>query len=220
VLYRFAGGSDGNAPVAGLVFDAAGNLYGTTLHGGVGNLGTVFELSPGTGGWTKTTLHRFTDKNGDGALPTAGLVLDQAGNLYGTTPNGGTKKSCYEGCGMVFELSPAAGGAWNESIVLEFNGPNGANPAGTLVLDSAGNLYGITQDGSKGNGGGIVFELSPASGGVWTETVLHSFKFHVPSVGDGYFPNAGLLRDLLGNLFGTTVGGGLPNGGTVFEIVP
>lgn len=221
LLYRFAGGSDGAAPVAGLIFDNAGNLYGTTPYGGQKDNGTVFKLAPSSGSWTETILYRFTNTRGDGRLPMASLVLDQAGNLYGTTSEGGYYGGdyCYGyGCGIVFELSPNSG-AWAESVLLSFSQVDGSYPVSTLVLDSAGNLYGTTE-GGLGYVWGTVFELSPASGGTWNETVLHIFPFPSSGNHDGYGPFCGVIRDSLGNLYGTTVGGGHHNGGTVFEITP
>ncbi|HET9305342.1 MAG TPA: choice-of-anchor tandem repeat GloVer-containing protein [Candidatus Sulfotelmatobacter sp.] len=227
VLYRFGGGADGAGPAAGLVFDSAGNLYGTTEYGG-GNrqgclqpgCGTVFKLAPSAGGnWTETQLHLFTNSRGDGASPVGGLIFDQAGNLYGTTFNGGGGGSCsYAGCGVVFELSPA-GGIWNETILLSFTGSDGAGPMGNLVFDQAGNLYGTTE-GFYGGTWGTVFELSQASGNSWNETVLHVFPVAVANDLDGYFPEAGLIVDAAGNVYGTTAGGGPANGGIIFEITP
>lgn len=219
LLHRFAGGSDGAAPVAGLILDAAGNLYGTTPHGGLADNGTVFEVSPASGGWTETVLYRFTNTHGDGDQPMAGLVFDSAGNLYGTTSAGGYYggEYCYGyGCGTVFRLSPSLGG-WNETVLLQFSQSDGVYPLGTLIFDSSGNLYGTTE-GGLGYVWGTVFELSPSTGAAWTETVLHNFGYPTTSGHDGYLPECGLIMDSVGNLYGTTVGGGEHNGGTVFEI--
>jgi uncharacterized repeat protein (TIGR03803 family) len=228
-LYAFKGGAkDGSTPTGGLIFDSAGNLYGTTQVGGEGRGGTVFELSPVSGGqWTETILHSFTYNHGaDGIYPYAGLVFDAAGNLYGTTLNGGggycTDSEGYrDGCGTVFELSPAAGGGWSETILHEFGkAKDGANPAGGLIVDAAGNLYGTTLYGginSNGiNSSGTAFELLP-SGGSWVETVLHNFN---SSSSDGSSPAAGLIFDAAGNLYGTTSVGGAQGGGIVFELTP
>jgi uncharacterized repeat protein (TIGR03803 family) len=211
VLHSFAGGSDGTNPWAGVIFDAAGNLYGTTYGGGTYNFGTVFELSPQTGGgWTETVVHNF--KAGDGQQPTGGLVLDSAGNLYGTTQQGGSF-----GEGVVFELSQS-GGAWTETVLHSFNpsGLDGQVPSCTLIFDSAGNLYGTTGSGGSG-GGGTVFELSPSSGGGWTERRLSNFK-HAGT--DPYYPAAGLVFDAAGNLYTTTAFGGVYSVGTVIELSP
>jgi uncharacterized repeat protein (TIGR03803 family) len=220
VLHSFAGGSDGAAPIAGLIFDTVGNLYGTTPYGGQKDNGTVFRLTPSSSGWTETILYRFTGTRGDGRLPMAGLVIDQAGNLYGTTSGGGDfGGDCYGmGCGTAFSLSPTSGG-WAESIMVAFSQVDGSYPVSTLVLDSAGNVFGTT-DGGLGNVWGTVFELSPLSRGGWNENVLHIFPFPLEPVHDGYGPLAGVIRDSLGNLYGTTVGGGKHNGGTIFQITP
>ena len=215
-LYNFQGGTtDGEDPVAGLIFDKAGNLYGTTEGGGVdgGNncgigCGAVFELSPSNGGWKESILHFFTEKGGDGAIPQAGLVLDGAGNLYGTTPTGGLQnETCGIGCGTVYELSSVSGGGWKETVIYEFTQLNG--PADRVAFDREGNLYGTTSS--------LVFELSPAGGGEWNETTLYTFGPF--GSGDGYDPEASLVLDQAGNLYGTTPDGGSAQGGTVFEIV-
>jgi uncharacterized repeat protein (TIGR03803 family) len=146
----------GVSPQAGVVFDANGNLYGTTGYGGPNFRGDVFELSPSEGGsWTETILHTFG--YGDGNTPFAGVILDAAGNVYGTTASGGKA-----GAGTVYELSPAAGGLWTETILHDFqdNFFDGYSPETSLVMDSHGNLYGTTQDGGSGNGG-TVFEITP-----------------------------------------------------------
>jgi uncharacterized repeat protein (TIGR03803 family) len=213
VLYRFTPGSDGLAPVAGLVFDAAGNLYGTTPYGGQTNNGTVFKLSPGSGGWTETVLYRFTDAHGDGRTPMARLIFDPAGSLYGTTIAGGARGlTCRNLCGTVFELSPNSSGAWSETVLLAFNGTDGAGPVAGLILDPSGNLYGTTQNS--------VFELSPQPGGGWKETVLHIFPAPFSAGHDGYLAEASVILDQSGDVFGTALGGGPHNGGIVFEITP
>ena len=208
VLHDFSN-NEGTTPLGGLIFDAAGNLYGTTSRGG-NDYGTVFELTPGAGGtWTEKVLHNFD--NTDGAYPQAGLISDIAGNLYGTTPNGGT-----DGLGTVFELTPAGGGTWTEQVLLNFNSTDGANPYGGLIFDAAGNLYGMTFNGGTFNYG-AVFELTPAGGGTWTEKVLHNFNNDGT---DGVNPDASLVFDGAGNLYGTTSGGGTHGGGTLFELTP
>ncbi len=160
MLHNFGqNGTDGYYPAAGLIWDAAGNLYGTTLSGG--RSGTVFELSPTTGGgWTETVLYSFCSRNGctDGNTPGT-LVFDAAGNLYGTTAYGGTYND-----GTVFELSSAGGGAWTETVLYAFCSQNlcrdGSVPAAGLIFDAAGNLYGTTSGGQYFYGG-TVFELTP-----------------------------------------------------------
>jgi uncharacterized repeat protein (TIGR03803 family) len=219
VLYNFGNGTDGVAPQAGLVMDAAGNLYGTTYNGGTYNYGTVFELTPAAGGgWTEMVLHNFNNDGVDGAYPQAGLIFDAAGNLYGTTHSGGTHNaSCSNDCGTVFELTPSAGGTWTEKVLYDFYSirTDGAFPASSLIFDGAGNLYGTTIfGGASGAGNGTVFELTPAAGGGWTERVLYSFG------ADGIWPYAGLIFDAAGNLYGTTSFGGTVGWGTVFELTP
>ena len=207
VLHSFiSNGKDGDGPFAGVVLDAAGNLYGTTVGGGVDDNGTVFELSPKAGGgWTENVLHNFNAKDGDGAGPSASLLLDAAGNLYGTTVGGGN------GFGMVFELSPKEGGDWTETIPYNFPSVNPSYSG--LVLDDAGNLYCTLQFG--GLGAGAVFELSPEEG--WRETFMHGFEDRGKG---GSEPTAGMIFDQAGNLYGTTFSGGTEKGGVVFELVP
>jgi uncharacterized repeat protein (TIGR03803 family) len=214
VLHSFAGGTDGTNPAAGLIFDAAGNLYGTTTQGGLYNYGIVFELTPAAGGtWIFNELYNFRGGT-DGANPYAELIFDAAGNLYGTTLNGGSTGTGY---GTVFELTPAAGGTWTEQVLYSFRGgTDGTWPYAGLIFDAAGNLYGTTPNGSTNNGG-IAFELTPAAGGTWTEKVLYSFQGGT----EGWNPFAGLIFDAAGNLYGTTAaGGGAQNAGTVFELTP
>ena len=149
ILHAFnPGGRDGAFPIAGLISDAAGNLYGTADFGGAFNAGTVFELSPnGSGGWTRTTLYNFNYNGRDGIFPYGNLVFDAAGNLYGTTSGGGIH-CAPNGCGTVFELSPQQGGGWTEKVLHSFgNGNDGSDPFAGLVFDSAGNLYGTTTEG-------------------------------------------------------------------------
>jgi len=215
VLHTFNhNGTDGIEPSAGLIFDGAGNLYGTTNGGGTQGVGTVFELSPnGHGGWTETVLYNFSGYP-DGAYPYAGLIFDAVGNLYGTTEYGGTYSKCYGGCGTVFVLTPAAGGGWTETVLLSFNDHGGAYPAASLILDASGNLYGTTYEGGA-FGVGTAFELTPQTGGGWKEKVLHDFNNNGK---DGYYPEAGLIFDATGNLYGTTYGGGADNVGAVFRL--
>ena len=201
VLYNFNGGSDGYEPQSGLVSDGAGNFYGTTLLGGLGcpgnqyGCGVVFEISPnGSGGWNESMLHSFSGPP-DGANPfLAPMICDKAGNLYGTTEFGGTYNY-----GAVFELSPA-GTSWTLTVLYSFSSYyDGVHPAAGLIMDAAGNLYGIT---SEYESPGSVFELSPASDG-WTYQVIYA----VDTWG-------GLTADASGNIFGYT------SSGTVFELSP
>ena len=209
-LHNFGNGTDAANPHSTLVVDSAGNLYGTSLNGGDEYAGTVFELSPnGSGGWTEKKLHNFGVDN-DGYYPWAGLILDAAGNLYGTTEYGG---NYYDG--TVFELSPNGHGGWTEKRLHDFgNGNDGEDLLGNLVLDAAGNLYGTTYVGGS-YGYGTAFKLTPNGSGGWSETKLHNFG----TGNDGAYPDAGLIVDQSGNLYGTTsAGGGSFYSGTVFEI--
>jgi uncharacterized repeat protein (TIGR03803 family) len=208
VLYGFKSGSDGTIPYAGLIFDSRGDLYGTTSGGGSSGNGTVFKLTPSNGVWTETLLHTFTGS--DGSFPSAGLIFDNAGNLYGTTQQGGSTLNT----GTVFKLTPS-NGVWTETVIYSFKGgSDGYLPFAGLIFDSVGNLYGTTIGGGA-NGCGTVFELTP-SNGVWTETVIYNFK----GGSDGTVPYAGLIFDSGGNLYGTTSGGGSSGNGTVFELRP
>jgi len=206
-------GTDGFTPLAGLVMDARGNLYGATASGGTALGGTVFELSPtGQGLWKETILHNFALDGVDGTGPFGTLIFDRAGNLYGTTIGGGPNNK-----GTVFELSPAGKGVWTESILHDFGAESdGQNPGSALIFDRSGNLYGVTEAGGTYNLG-TAFELSPATGGGWSETVLHNFgslSF------DGIAPVGSLIFDPAGNLYGTTDEGGTTGYGTVYEITP
>jgi uncharacterized repeat protein (TIGR03803 family) len=210
VLYSFAGGSDGNAPVGGLIRDPAGNLYGTTFYGGGGctfGCGTVFKVDHSG---NETVLYRFTDGS-DGGFPTGRLLRDTAGNLYGTSSAGGNFGcSLGEGCGVVFRLDTSN----RETVLYTFTGGvDGEYPYPGLSMDSSSTLYGATWLG--GNfGKGVVFKLNTSG----TETVLHSFT----GGSDGTYPGD-LLLDSAGDLYGVAAGGGNPNCqggcGTVFEIV-
>jgi uncharacterized repeat protein (TIGR03803 family) len=209
-VYSFVGGNDGALPSGNLIRDPDGNVYGVTNNGGGGTLcgvtgpggcGTVFKISP-TG--AEKILYRFTGGT-DGSFPLAGLVWDSAGNLYGTTQNGGDL-SCDNGfgCGTVFKLDPAG----TETVLYSFTGgADGSVPTTGLLCDTAGNLYGTTSTG--GVGYGVVFELSQSG----TETVLYTFSGGT----DGAYPFGGLVRDKAGNLYGTTDFGG-SGFGVVFKI--
>jgi uncharacterized repeat protein (TIGR03803 family) len=212
VLYNFNGGASGCEPGSNLIFDAAGNLYGTSTCGGATNYGAVFELSPQVGGgWTEAVLHSFSNNGHDGFYPYSSLIFDAAGNLYGTTSAGGDHKG-----GTVFELSPAAGGGWTEFVLHNFGGgTDGSEPYGGVIIDAARNLYGTTKLGGA-HGDGAAFELTPETGTGWTEKMLHSFS----GTTDGSQPYAGLTFDAAGNLYGTTLEGGTYSGGTVFELMP
>jgi uncharacterized repeat protein (TIGR03803 family) len=221
VLHTFTGGSDGASPVAGVILDASGNLYGTTLIGGTNSSGTVFKLSlpsDSSGPWTETVLYNFMGGT-DGAGPNAGLILSASGNLYGTTTGGGSS-----GNGTVFELSqPSNGGtAWTEAVLYSFTGgTDGANPVAGVVLDKSGNLYGTTSNGGAASAScagecGSVFELAAQSNGGWLENTLYSFQGNT----DGLNPLGGVIFDESGDLYGTTSGFFPIVGGNVFELTP
>lgn len=207
-LYVFQGGSDGASPQAGLITDKAGNLYGTTYYGGGtgcygDGCGTVFKLAPDG---TETVLYTFQGGN-DGEFPQAGLVQDKAGNLYGTTSEGGGTGCEYNlGCGTVFKLAPDG----TETVYYTFGGgSDGGDPQAGLIMDKTGNLYGTTNEGGGtgcdlGLGCGTVFKVAPGG----TETVLHAFCAQ-QNCTDGANPEAGLIADKAGDLIGTTsLGGG------------
>ena len=215
-IYSFTGGSDGQFPASGVIFDSAGNLYGTTESGGDNYHGTVFELSPSGSGWAIQTLYTFQGGS-DGQSPFGGLTLDQFGNLYGTTTAGGAG-----GGGTVFKLSPS-GGSWTFSVLYGL--PGFVGPWNTLLMDAAGNLYGTTVAGGT-YGTGSVFKLTPGNGG-WSYTDLFNFKFRDGDVNlTGYQPLSSVTLDTGGNLYGTAYLGGLtsptcyPGCGLVWEITP
>jgi uncharacterized repeat protein (TIGR03803 family) len=210
IFHSFAlNGTDGAQPFASLVFDKEGNLYGTTYSGGAYYHGTVFALTPSG---TETILHSFDFNGSDGYYPDAGLVLDDSGNLYGTTTYGGAYGCSEDGCGTVFALTPSG----KEEILHSFGASgDGANPYGSLVRNTKGNLYGTTYYGGAYDSG-TVFELTP-SHGKWTETILHNFDNNGT---DGSYPADGLVSDKNGNLYCTTTEGGAYNYGTVFELSP
>ena len=194
-LIKFNGSNAAN-PVAGVIMDSNGNLYGTTLGGGSATEGTAFKLSPDG---TLTTLVNFGGSNG--ANPYAGLLMDSNGNLYGTTLQGGASNE-----GTVFKLSPDG----TLKTLISFNGSNGAYPYANLLMDSSGNLFGTTPYGGLSNEG-TVFKLSPDG----TITTLHNFA---GGSKDGAQPVANLFMDNGGNLYGTTSYGGSLNDGTVYEL--
>jgi uncharacterized repeat protein (TIGR03803 family) len=219
ILFDFGNDATGGYPYSRPIFDATGNLYGTTLNGGNAGNGVVFELSPPAGGkgqWTETVLHSFDDAN-DGAEPRMGVIMDSAGNLYGTTESGGNV-----GYGAIFEVSPPAkqGQGWTESVIYNFGfSPDGGSPGlSGLVMDGSGDLFGTTETGGTLHHG-VVFELAPSGqqGGAWTESVLHTFA----DAPDGAQPEAGLTFGTGGLLYGTTFYGGTTSeSGTVFKVAP
>lgn len=261
VLYRFQGSdgstNDGSTPGLGdVTFDAAGNVYGTTVYGGAANGGSVFELSSSNGGWSESILNSFTPFS----EPWSGVVFGPDGGLYGTTLNGGSG-----GHGSVYQLT-RSGSTWTENDIYSFQGgEDGLNPyagvifdqggnlygaayststwfemstsgdgwiysviyhisgasGGTvesLIMDSAGSLYGTTErDGAYGYGS--VFKLTPSGGG-WTYTSLHDFCSAGPPCTDGQYPYGGVVFDASGKLYGTTYAGGTEDYGVIFQITP
>jgi uncharacterized repeat protein (TIGR03803 family) len=214
VLYNFAGGSDGDFPVAGLAMDSSGALYGTTYYGGGSatcniGCGTVFELAPNGKDWTESVLHAFGNGT-DGLFPGYGqLVVAPSGALYGTTGAGGT-----DDWGLVYELTPS-GGKWKEKIIHNFGGSgDGLGPDSGLLKGQGGAMFGTTELGGA-NGGGTVYALTKANGG-WTEDLVTSFPNFT---GDGFYPHAGVILDKKsGMLFGTTSQGGTDGWGAVYQV--
>ena len=219
VIYSFnrtATNLDGITPYAGLVMDSSGNLYGTTYKGGTGagcqsaGCGTVFKLSPSGGTtWNETILYSFDATLGDGVFPESNLIIDNSGNLIGTTTVGSAT-----GNGEVFQISPSG----TKTVIHSFTGgtTDGSQPWSGVTMDASGNLWGTTRNGGAHNYG-TVYKLTNTFG-VWTESVIHSFSYF----GDGAFPLSNLTLDSSGNLYGTNNQGGSGGRtvGTVFKIVP
>jgi len=222
VLYSFCaqpGCADGRGSQASLIMDAAGNLYGTTLFGGISNCpifgcGVVFKLAPDG---TETVLYSFCPLSHcpDGSFP-SGLVMDAAGNLYGTTQEGGISPFVGGGAGVVFKLAPNGTYTVRYSFCPQNGCADGSHPGAGLIIDGAGNLYGTTYQGGTNNNG-VVFQLAPDG----TYTVLYNFC-QQSNCADGANPLAGLVIDAAGNLYGTTYQGGTSdhNAGTVFALAP
>jgi uncharacterized repeat protein (TIGR03803 family) len=242
VLHHFpAFSGDGISPYGALVMDSTGNLWGTTQFGGSAGEGTIFELTPGTGGaWNEKLAFSFSGANGD--LPYAGLILDAAGNFYGTTYSGGRN-----GTGTVYRMTPHADGQLNEKVIHNFalcnqnQCPDGFAPFGGLVFDAQGNLYGTTTLGGGAStvcdqgstikvGCGVVFKLTPGTEDTWTYSIVYRF----PGDANGGYPTDDHLAvDLTGNIYGTTLVEGDVNSplcpqevlglggcGVVFEVSP
>ena len=216
VIYSFTGGADGGYPDSDLVMDRAGNLYGTTVEGGLGS-GTVFKLTQSGNAWTETVLYAFKGGEG-GAQPYGGVTLDLQGNIYGTTVVGGLSIGpCVDsGCGVVFKLTNC-GGIWTEAVIHSFTGGHdGYGPGAGLTFDRHGNLYGMTPTGGA-NGLGVVYQLKPGANGTWQESVIHAFT----GDDDGASASAGrLILDTAGNLYGVATTGGANDDGTAFELRP
>jgi uncharacterized repeat protein (TIGR03803 family) len=236
VVHSFKGPpDDGSEPLGGLTFDESGALYGTTFNGGTQGGGTVFKLTPPVPpatSWTETVLYSFQGPGAalaDGANPHGGVVFDASGNLYGTTQFGGMLRACAIGprpTGTVFKLTPPTSSStqWTETVLYIFRGgsDDGAQPAGDLIFDSGGALYGttfLTTACGDPSDKGTVFKLTPPvpPATQWTETLLHEFT---GGSNDGANPNDHLILDSAGALYGTTQLGGTPNSGTVFKLTP
>lgn len=207
-IHTFSGTSDGENPYSSVIFDVAGNLYGTTFAGGTHGYGTVFQLTPSGSGWTENTLYAFQSAT-DGGKPFGGVVFDAAGNLYGATSSGGANSG-----GTAYELLPSNGG-WSFDLLYSFTGiAYLPGSFGSLTKDAAGNFYGTTvKDGA--NGVGSVFKLTPSNGG-WTETDLYDFAGGT----GGEIPYGSVLIDASGNLYGTASAGGANGYGVIWEITP
>jgi uncharacterized repeat protein (TIGR03803 family) len=207
ILYNFTGGGDGGEPQGELIFDRAGNLYGTnTIRGQDLGAGVVYELSPAQGSWNISVLYAFSGGS-DGSFPIGGVLMDNAGNLYGTAEYGGT-----DNVGVVYELTHGASG-WTENVLHSFTGgEDGRNPAAPVV-DPSGKVFGVTSgDGAFGDG--TAYELQPTDGG-FSYSVIYQFDSASgppPAIG-------GLTLDNAGNLYGSG-GGSLNGGGTIFELSP
>lgn len=202
ILYNFKGYPDGDTPYGGLIADPAGNLYGTTLGGGMYLAGIAFKLTRNSNGrWTESILHSFGSSVGDGYCPAGPLAFDKDWNLYGTTTCGGTF-----GWGTVFELAQNSSGQWDESVLYSFRGSlagDGELPFAGPTLDEAGNIFGTTGRGGPDDGG-TVFELSRKPSGDWVETIVHTFL----RGGDGFTPGGPVTLDASGVVYGSTEQGG------------
>jgi uncharacterized repeat protein (TIGR03803 family) len=212
VLHEFTGSNgDGSAPHGRLAFDAKGNIYGTTQGGGINGTGTVYKLSPKSGGgWTERVIYTFSATGADGTAPSAGMTIAADGTMYSTTPDGGAF-----GAGTVFSLKKASKG-WKQTVIQSLNGSsNGGFPYEGLMMDAAGNLYGAAPTGGA-SGQGVIYRLSHTKQG-WVDTVLYSFT---GQNGDGsglYWID--LISDTAGNIYGATSFGGTNGTGTVWELV-
>jgi len=227
VLHGFQGGADGLSAQGSLIMDSSGAFYGVTQSGGSANAGIVFKLTAppsGTGTWTEEVLHDFAVDGVDGTFPAAGLIMDASGALYGTTTSGGTI-----GAGIVFKLTPPTNGAttWTETVLHSFKGGNdGGVPQARLLADASGALYGTTTQGGGTEPFGTVFKLTPPAAGTtsWTEKILHSFSLSgsatVGPGADGIMPQADLIMDSKGALYGTTSQGGAGGVGIAFKLTP
>jgi uncharacterized repeat protein (TIGR03803 family) len=207
ILHKFHGGSDGAQPRSSMIFDTHGNLFGTTVAGGTGGSGgngSVFELTPQSGSWKETFVHRFINAK-NGTSPQAGAIFGSDGSLYGTTSYGGNTV-CPAGCGVAYKLAPIANGGWRPSVLHAFDAVDGDTSVAPVVFDKAGNLYGSEDEGGHSGcfgGCGTIFELRRNGHGSLSFAVIHTFR-----VSDGGGPEGEMVVDSAGNLYGTTVVGG------------
>jgi uncharacterized repeat protein (TIGR03803 family) len=215
VLYCFTSGPDGGQPYKGVALDSHGDLYGATVTGGIGGCdggcGVVYKLNHSRGRWNQSVIYSFTGGS-DGAGPGSPVVFDKRGNLFGTTPTGGTN-----GSGTIYELTPNKNKTWKLKVVHTFTGgDDGAGgSAGRLIFDGRGNIYGVTTSGGA-FGSGTAFQVSSLSPGKWKLQTLYAFKGQ-PDAG---FPYGGLIFDAAGNLYGTTYYDGKNDIGAVYELSP
>ncbi len=212
VVHTFTGGNDGGGGSASrFLIDAAGNLYNVCTVGGANGFGTVYEMSLQQGKWRLTTLYAFKDQP-DGALPYGGVISDAAGNLYGTTYYAGVHD-----LGTVYKLTRGSG-TWVETVLYSFKGGrDGASPIGSLVADTAGNLYGTTSDGGAAICScGVIYKMTPGATGKWMESVAYRF----PGTPDPGFAYNGMVLTSDGNFYGATVHGGGSNNGAIYEFTP
>lgn len=203
---------DGEAPEAALTMDSSGRLYGTTVNGGVVRAGVVFEVKRKRGKWVEILTYQFGARTGDGGFPASQMLLDNAGNLFGTTSLGGAHQG-----GTVFKLVPNGRNSQLETLYSFCAQPNcadGSGPSGDIAMDAAGNIHGITSyGGDPDQQGGVAYALNP------TFHVLHTFCSE-SDCHDGYWPVSGVILDEAGTIFGTTYQGGDHNGGEVFTLTP
>jgi uncharacterized repeat protein (TIGR03803 family) len=218
VIHTFEGTPDGANSWAQVAVDAVGNVYGTTTEGGARGNGCVYELSPPVpgGAWTENVIYSFQGGTADGRFPSSGLVIDNSGNLFGTTFVGGAQN-----LGLVFELSPPtqSGGAWTETVLYSFTSTNNQTTGygGNQLLLKGNSIFGSTLYGGLGNGN--VFEMQKGSAGSWAEEGLYEFTGR-PSGEQVEYEGAALVADGAGNLYGTTSSGGIYSAGSIFEVSP